>query len=173
MPSSPKGHAALLVPLDPLPSLVWTLGSSLPRAGVGTGQADPGALPALLAGSQSLGGGGGYWAVVVLFVVGLFAVGAIILYKFKRQDLRSAGAGRLGAGLGGEEACGGAAWDGSVCGLGQLLHLFPRGSLPTGAAGTRLGLLPMWDALKPQERTPVQSHRSACHTDHSWTLGPC
>ncbi|XP_006875381.1 PREDICTED: VPS10 domain-containing receptor SorCS2, partial [Chrysochloris asiatica] len=36
-------------------------------------------------GSQRLGGGGGYWAVVVLFVVGLFAVGAFILYKFKRK----------------------------------------------------------------------------------------
>uniref|UniRef100_A0A8C9PWM5 Sortilin related VPS10 domain containing receptor 2 n=1 Tax=Spermophilus dauricus TaxID=99837 RepID=A0A8C9PWM5_SPEDA len=35
--------------------------------------------------SQSLGGGGGYWAVVVLSVTGLFAVGAFILYKFKRK----------------------------------------------------------------------------------------
>ncbi|KAI2533668.1 SORCS2 isoform 3, partial [Pan troglodytes] len=32
-----------------------------------------------------LGGGGGYWAVVVLFVIGLFAAGAFILYKFKRK----------------------------------------------------------------------------------------
>ncbi|KAF5927039.1 hypothetical protein HPG69_001672, partial [Diceros bicornis minor] len=31
--------------------------------------------------SQRLGGGGGYWAVAVLFVIGLFAVGAFILYK--------------------------------------------------------------------------------------------
>ncbi|XP_012512203.1 PREDICTED: VPS10 domain-containing receptor SorCS2 [Propithecus coquereli] len=31
------------------------------------------------------GGGGGYWAVAVLFVIGLFAVGAFILYKFKRK----------------------------------------------------------------------------------------
>ncbi|XP_057561948.1 VPS10 domain-containing receptor SorCS2 [Hippopotamus amphibius kiboko] len=35
--------------------------------------------------SPSLGGGGGYWAVAVLFVIGLFAVGAFILYKFKRK----------------------------------------------------------------------------------------
>uniref|UniRef100_A0A8C9PRY3 Sortilin related VPS10 domain containing receptor 2 n=1 Tax=Spermophilus dauricus TaxID=99837 RepID=A0A8C9PRY3_SPEDA len=35
--------------------------------------------------SPSLGGGGGYWAVVVLSVTGLFAVGAFILYKFKRK----------------------------------------------------------------------------------------
>ncbi|XP_063086286.1 VPS10 domain-containing receptor SorCS2 isoform X3 [Cavia porcellus] len=49
-------------------------------------------------GSQSLGGGGGYWAVVVLFVVGLFAVGAIILYKFKRprRDGVRREPGRLG-----------------------------------------------------------------------------
>uniref|UniRef100_A0A8C6WAY8 VPS10 domain-containing receptor SorCS2 n=1 Tax=Nannospalax galili TaxID=1026970 RepID=A0A8C6WAY8_NANGA len=37
------------------------------------------------AGSQRPGGSGGYWAVVVLFVIGLFAVGAFILYKFKRK----------------------------------------------------------------------------------------
>nr|XP_014332631.1 PREDICTED: LOW QUALITY PROTEIN: VPS10 domain-containing receptor SorCS2-like [Bos mutus] len=36
-------------------------------------------------GPPSLGGGGGYWAVVILFVSGLFAVGAFILYKFKRK----------------------------------------------------------------------------------------
>ncbi|XP_037685259.1 VPS10 domain-containing receptor SorCS2 isoform X2 [Choloepus didactylus] len=36
-------------------------------------------------GARRLGGGGGYWAVVVLFVVGLFAVGAFILYKFKSR----------------------------------------------------------------------------------------
>lgn len=35
--------------------------------------------------SPSLGSGGGYWAVAILFVSGLFAVGAFILYKFKRQ----------------------------------------------------------------------------------------
>ncbi|XP_061047927.1 VPS10 domain-containing receptor SorCS2 [Eubalaena glacialis] len=35
-------------------------------------------------GSPSLGGGGGYWAVAVL-LIGLFAVGAFILYKFKRK----------------------------------------------------------------------------------------
>uniref|UniRef100_A0A9L0SX46 VPS10 domain-containing receptor SorCS2 n=1 Tax=Equus caballus TaxID=9796 RepID=A0A9L0SX46_HORSE len=35
--------------------------------------------------SQRPGGGGGYWAVAVLFVIGLFAVGAFILYKFKRK----------------------------------------------------------------------------------------
>uniref|UniRef100_A0A8D1CKC9 VPS10 domain-containing receptor SorCS2 n=1 Tax=Sus scrofa TaxID=9823 RepID=A0A8D1CKC9_PIG len=35
--------------------------------------------------SPRLGGGGGYWAVAVLFVIGLFAVGAFILYKFKRK----------------------------------------------------------------------------------------
>ena len=40
---------------------------------------------ALLTGSPSLGGGGGYWAVAVLLLIGLFAVGAFILYKFKRQ----------------------------------------------------------------------------------------
>ncbi|KAM4854928.1 VPS10 domain-containing receptor SorCS2 isoform 2-T2 [Thomomys bottae] len=34
---------------------------------------------------QRLGGGGGYWAAVVVFVVGLFAVAAFILYKFKRK----------------------------------------------------------------------------------------
>jgi hypothetical protein len=39
----------------------------------------------LLAGSQRLGGSSSYWAVVVLFVIGLFTVGAFILYKFKRQ----------------------------------------------------------------------------------------
>ncbi|XP_031197681.1 VPS10 domain-containing receptor SorCS2 isoform X1 [Mastomys coucha] len=36
-------------------------------------------------GPQRPGGSGGYWAVVVLFVIGLFAVGAFILYKFKRK----------------------------------------------------------------------------------------
>nr|XP_045248014.1 VPS10 domain-containing receptor SorCS2 isoform X2 [Macaca fascicularis] len=36
-------------------------------------------------GAEQLGGGGGYWAVVVLFVIGLFAAGAFILYKFKRK----------------------------------------------------------------------------------------
>ncbi|PNJ13255.1 SORCS2 isoform 1 [Pongo abelii] len=36
-------------------------------------------------GAQQLGGGGGYWVVVVLFVIGLFAAGAFILYKFKRK----------------------------------------------------------------------------------------
>uniref|UniRef100_A0A8I3N981 VPS10 domain-containing receptor SorCS2 n=1 Tax=Canis lupus familiaris TaxID=9615 RepID=A0A8I3N981_CANLF len=35
--------------------------------------------------SQRLGGTGGYWAVAVLLVIGLFAVGAFILYKFKRK----------------------------------------------------------------------------------------
>uniref|UniRef100_A0A452RGW0 Sortilin related VPS10 domain containing receptor 2 n=1 Tax=Ursus americanus TaxID=9643 RepID=A0A452RGW0_URSAM len=40
---------------------------------------------ARLAGSQRLGGAGGYWAVAVLLVIGLFAVGAFILYKFKRK----------------------------------------------------------------------------------------
>lgn len=38
-----------------------------------------------LAGAQRLGGGGGYWAAVVLFVAGLFAAAAFVLYKFKRQ----------------------------------------------------------------------------------------
>ncbi|XP_049997191.1 VPS10 domain-containing receptor SorCS2 isoform X2 [Alexandromys fortis] len=36
-------------------------------------------------GPQRPSGSGGYWAVVVLFVIGLFAVGAFILYKFKRK----------------------------------------------------------------------------------------
>ncbi|KAM8802368.1 VPS10 domain-containing receptor SorCS2 isoform 1-T1 [Rhynchonycteris naso] len=36
-------------------------------------------------GSPRLGGSGGYWAVAVLFVIGLFAVAAFILYKFKRK----------------------------------------------------------------------------------------
>ncbi|XP_006893732.1 PREDICTED: VPS10 domain-containing receptor SorCS2 [Elephantulus edwardii] len=35
--------------------------------------------------SQRLGGGRGYWAAVVLLVVGLFAVGTFILFKFKRK----------------------------------------------------------------------------------------
>ncbi|XP_010178890.1 PREDICTED: VPS10 domain-containing receptor SorCS2, partial [Mesitornis unicolor] len=35
--------------------------------------------------SQRIGGGSGYWALVVLFVICLVAVGAFILYKFKRQ----------------------------------------------------------------------------------------
>ncbi|XP_010075116.1 PREDICTED: VPS10 domain-containing receptor SorCS2, partial [Pterocles gutturalis] len=35
--------------------------------------------------SQRIGGGGGYWAIVVLFVICLVAVGAFILYKFKRK----------------------------------------------------------------------------------------
>uniref|UniRef100_A0A2K5M0E0 VPS10 domain-containing receptor SorCS2 n=1 Tax=Cercocebus atys TaxID=9531 RepID=A0A2K5M0E0_CERAT len=35
-------------------------------------------------GAEQLGGGGGYWAVVVLFVIGLFAAGAFILYNRKR-----------------------------------------------------------------------------------------
>nr|XP_028594155.1 VPS10 domain-containing receptor SorCS2 isoform X1 [Podarcis muralis] len=34
--------------------------------------------------SQSIGGGG-YWAIMALFVISLVAVGAIILYKFKRK----------------------------------------------------------------------------------------
>ncbi|XP_058526292.1 VPS10 domain-containing receptor SorCS2 isoform X2 [Ochotona princeps] len=37
------------------------------------------------AGAQRLGGGGGYWAAVVLFVAGLFATAAFVLYKFKRK----------------------------------------------------------------------------------------
>ncbi|XP_062069475.1 VPS10 domain-containing receptor SorCS2 isoform X1 [Lepus europaeus] len=38
------------------------------------------------AGAQRLGSGGsGYWAAVVLFVAGLFAAGAFVLYKFKRK----------------------------------------------------------------------------------------
>uniref|UniRef100_G1RMC6 Sortilin related VPS10 domain containing receptor 2 n=1 Tax=Nomascus leucogenys TaxID=61853 RepID=G1RMC6_NOMLE len=36
-------------------------------------------------GAEQLGGGGGYWAVVVLFVIGLFAAGAFILYNFIRK----------------------------------------------------------------------------------------
>ncbi|KAJ6661324.1 hypothetical protein lerEdw1_014952 [Lerista edwardsae] len=35
--------------------------------------------------SRSIGGSGGYWVIVALFVVSLVALGAIILYKFKRQ----------------------------------------------------------------------------------------
>nr|XP_033805848.1 VPS10 domain-containing receptor SorCS2 isoform X2 [Geotrypetes seraphini] len=35
--------------------------------------------------SQRIGGGGGYWAIVVIFAVCLVAVGAFILYKFKRK----------------------------------------------------------------------------------------
>ncbi|NXP56900.1 SORC2 protein, partial [Heliornis fulica] len=35
--------------------------------------------------SQRIGGGSGYWAIVVLFVICLVAVGAFILYKFKRR----------------------------------------------------------------------------------------
>ncbi|NWS40452.1 SORC2 protein, partial [Probosciger aterrimus] len=35
--------------------------------------------------SQRIGGGSGYWAIVILFVICLVAVGAFILYKFKRQ----------------------------------------------------------------------------------------
>ncbi|XP_077166980.1 VPS10 domain-containing receptor SorCS2 isoform X1 [Paroedura picta] len=35
--------------------------------------------------SQTLGGGGGYWVIVALFVISLVVVGAIILYKFKRK----------------------------------------------------------------------------------------
>lgn len=50
------------------------------------GDNQPTAAPliSLLVGPQRPGGSGGYWAVVVLFVIGLFAVGAFILYKFKR-----------------------------------------------------------------------------------------
>ncbi|XP_037386320.1 VPS10 domain-containing receptor SorCS2, partial [Talpa occidentalis] len=35
--------------------------------------------------AQRPGGGGGYWAVAVLLVAGLFAVGVFILFKFKRK----------------------------------------------------------------------------------------
>uniref|UniRef100_A0A452H7V3 VPS10 domain-containing receptor SorCS2 n=1 Tax=Gopherus agassizii TaxID=38772 RepID=A0A452H7V3_9SAUR len=35
--------------------------------------------------SQRIGGGNGYWAIVVLFVICLVVVGAFILYKFKRK----------------------------------------------------------------------------------------
>ncbi|XP_029447509.1 VPS10 domain-containing receptor SorCS2 isoform X2 [Rhinatrema bivittatum] len=35
--------------------------------------------------SQRIGGGGGYWAIVVIFAICLVAVGAFILYKFKRK----------------------------------------------------------------------------------------
>ncbi|XP_038601463.1 VPS10 domain-containing receptor SorCS2 isoform X2 [Tachyglossus aculeatus] len=35
--------------------------------------------------SQRSGGSGGYWAIVVLFVISFFAAGAFILYKFKRK----------------------------------------------------------------------------------------
>lgn len=35
--------------------------------------------------SQRIGGGSGYWAIVILFVICLVAVGAFILYKFKRK----------------------------------------------------------------------------------------
>nr|XP_060483962.1 VPS10 domain-containing receptor SorCS2-like [Panthera onca] len=46
--------------------------------------------------SQRLGGGGGYWAVAVLVVIGLFAVGVFILYKFKRQGHPAGRSGRSG-----------------------------------------------------------------------------
>ncbi|XP_040351098.1 VPS10 domain-containing receptor SorCS2 [Herpailurus yagouaroundi] len=57
--------------------------------------------------SQRLGGGGGYWAVAVLVVIGLFAVGVFILYKFKRQghsagrSVRSGVRSGVGQGLSG------------------------------------------------------------------------
>ncbi|XP_030047018.1 VPS10 domain-containing receptor SorCS2 isoform X2 [Microcaecilia unicolor] len=35
--------------------------------------------------SQRIGGGAGYWAIVLIFAVCLVAVGAFILYKFKRK----------------------------------------------------------------------------------------
>ncbi|XP_072476260.1 VPS10 domain-containing receptor SorCS2 isoform X2 [Notamacropus eugenii] len=35
--------------------------------------------------SQRIGGGSGYWALIILFLICLFAVGAFILYKFKRK----------------------------------------------------------------------------------------
>lgn len=38
-----------------------------------------------VAGAQRLGRSGSYWAVAVFFMIGLFVVGAFILYKFKRQ----------------------------------------------------------------------------------------
>lgn len=56
--------------------------------------------------SPRLGGGGGYWAVAVLFVIGLFAVGAFILYKFKRQG-RGGGGGGWGGGGGRRWGAGG------------------------------------------------------------------
>uniref|UniRef100_A0A8D0DXF6 VPS10 domain-containing receptor SorCS2 n=1 Tax=Salvator merianae TaxID=96440 RepID=A0A8D0DXF6_SALMN len=37
--------------------------------------------------SQSIGEGGGYWVIMVLFVVSLVVAGGIILYKFKRMQL--------------------------------------------------------------------------------------
>uniref|UniRef100_A0A8C5K2Z9 VPS10 domain-containing receptor SorCS2 n=1 Tax=Jaculus jaculus TaxID=51337 RepID=A0A8C5K2Z9_JACJA len=43
------------------------------------------ALRDMDAGSQRPSGSSGHWAVVVLFVIGLFAMGALILYKFKRK----------------------------------------------------------------------------------------
>ncbi|XP_034509401.1 VPS10 domain-containing receptor SorCS2-like [Ailuropoda melanoleuca] len=51
-------------------------------------------------GSQRLGGAGGYWAVAVLLVIGLFAVGTFILYKFKRQGRLAGWAQRRASGSG-------------------------------------------------------------------------
>lgn len=63
---------------------VQVLLDSMKSAHLGHNQPTAPPLAILLAGPQRPSGSGGYWAVVVLFVTGLFAVGAFILYKFKR-----------------------------------------------------------------------------------------
>ena len=75
---------------------LYPVGSQVPGAAAAHSERSQAVLPT---GPPSLGGGGGYLAVVILFVSGLFAVGAFILYKFKRQGrLASLGSQGMWAG---------------------------------------------------------------------------
>uniref|UniRef100_A0A8C2P1D2 VPS10 domain-containing receptor SorCS2 n=1 Tax=Capra hircus TaxID=9925 RepID=A0A8C2P1D2_CAPHI len=61
---------------------IYPVVSQVPGAAAAHSERSQAVLPT---DSPSLGSGGGYWAVAILFVSGLFAVGAFILYKFKRK----------------------------------------------------------------------------------------
>ena len=80
------------------------MGSQVPGVAASHSEHSQAVLPT---DSPSLGGGGGYWAVAILFVSGLFAVGAFILYKFKRQGrLASLGSQGMRAGPEGHRGLG-------------------------------------------------------------------
>lgn len=116
------------------------MGSQVPGAAAAHSERSQAVLPT---DSPSLGGGGGYWAVAILFVSGLFAVGAFILYKFKRQGLASLGSpgmwvgpkGHRGLGLCPRWAAGqggGLTWTRTLV----LSYLGPQGQLATHKPGS-------------------------------------
>lgn len=142
----------------------------------------------MLAESQRLGGGGGYWAVVTIFVVGLFAVGAIILYKFKRQDYHPglvwAGSARVGqrclssAGLR-VPSSGDGGWGFCEAGTPRSFGGSPGGSLEHGDAALTWVLeqgrdpcWPFWPFLLATSRASVDSAHLGPLRDHRGTRPP-